>query len=130
MIVGIGIDIAEIERIAKLLERQGDAIWERILAPEERINFTSQKRRVEYVAGRFAAKEAASKALGTGLGKVSLHDLLIQNDEHGAPHLTLRGYAAEVATAKKIGRLHLSISHSDHYAVAQVIAETAPDSRP
>ena len=67
MIRGIGIDITEIARIATLLERQGNAAWERILAPEERREFKSAKRRTEYLAGRWAAKEAASKAFGTGL---------------------------------------------------------------
>lgn len=124
MIIGIGIDITEIDRIAKLLERQGDALWNRILAPVERREIASDKRRVEYLAGRFAAKEAASKALGTGLGKVSLHDLQVTNNENGAPILTLHGNAAEVAASLGITRVHLSISHSEHYAVAQVIAET------
>ena len=91
MILGIGIDITEIGRITAMLDKQGDKLEARILAPEERRNFQSGKRRVEYLAGRFAAKEAASKAFGTGLGKVALHDLIIQNDDLGAPSLTVRG---------------------------------------
>ncbi|MGZ4122236.1 MAG: holo-ACP synthase [Tumebacillaceae bacterium] len=124
MIAGIGIDITEIDRIAQLFERQGEALWERILAPEERKEFNTQKRRVEFLAGRFAAKEAASKALGTGLGKVGLHHIIVTNGENGAPQIRLDGHAAEVAETKRIKRMHLSISHSDHYAVAQVVAET------
>lgn len=123
MILGTGIDIIELDRIALLLNRQGDALWERILAPEERRDIPSPKRKVEYLAGRFAAKEAASKALGTGLGKVGLHDLIVATNELGAPYLLLRNYAAEVAEEKGIVRMHLSISHSEQYAVAQVIAE-------
>ncbi|HEU4962749.1 MAG TPA: holo-ACP synthase [Bacilli bacterium] len=123
MIIGTGIDILELSRIATILYRQGDTLWNRILAPSERRPFTSDKRKIEYLAGRFAAKEAASKALGTGLGKVSLHDLIISSDPNGAPILTLHGYAAELASQKGITHLHLSISHSDHYAVAHVIAE-------
>lgn len=124
MIAGIGVDITEIDRIAQLLARQGDALWERILAPDERKEITVHKRRVEFLAGRFAAKEAASKALGTGLGKVGLHHIIVTNGENGAPQIRLDGHAADVAKAKGITRLHLSISHSDHYAVAQVVAET------
>jgi holo-[acyl-carrier protein] synthase len=126
MILGIGTDITEIVRIAAMLERQGDAIWNRILAPEERLEFQSQKRRVEYLAGRFAAKEAASKALGTGIGAVGLHDLVVTKNEQGAPVLTLRGYAAKLAANMGIERMHISISHSDQYAVATVIAEGRP----
>ncbi len=124
MIRGIGVDITEIERIGQLLERKtGDALWERVLAPEERREINVFKRRVEYLAGRWAAKEAASKAFGTGIGKVGFHDLLISNDEHGAPVLTVRGYAALLAEEKGIKHFHISISHSDLYAVAQVIFE-------
>ena len=123
MILGIGTDIVEISRIATALERQGDAFWERILAPEERREIKSAKRRVEYFAGRFAAKEAASKALGTGIGEVRVHDLIIFNNERGAPYLTLKGYAAELAEQMGIRKMHLSISHSEHYATATVIAE-------
>ena len=123
MIIGIGVDITEIERIGHFLERQGEAFWERVLAPDERREIKVAKRRVEYLAGRWAAKEAAAKAFGTGIGKVSFHDLLITNNEAGAPVLTLCGYAAELAQEKGIKHLHISISHSDHYAVAQVIFE-------
>ena len=124
VIIGTGIDITEIGRIAKLLERQGEAMWARILAPEERRTFSNKKRQAEYLAGRFAAKEAASKAFGTGIGKVALHDLVVTNDELGAPVLTLRGYAAELAAERGVARVHVSISHSDQYAIAQVILES------
>jgi holo-[acyl-carrier protein] synthase len=124
MIVGIGIDITEIKRLGRLLERQGDQLWERVLAPEERREFGSEKRRVEFLSGRWAAKEAASKAFGTGIGQIYFHDLVIHNDEAGAPHLTLKGNAIKAAAEKGINRVHLSISHSDEYAVAQVILES------
>jgi holo-[acyl-carrier protein] synthase len=124
MIVGIGIDITEIKRLGRLLERQGDQVWERVLAPEERRAFTSEKRRIEFLSGRWAAKEAASKAFGTGIGQITFHDLVIQNDEAGAPYLTLKGNAFKFASERGINRVHLSISHSDEYAVAQVILES------
>jgi len=123
MVLGIGIDIIEIARIQRLLQRN-DAFAARVLAPEEQRSFHSDKRYAEYVAGRFAAKEAASKAFGTGIGQqVGLHDLVIHNDERGAPVLTLRGAAAELAAQRGVQRVHLSISHSDSYAVAQVLLE-------
>ena len=124
MIVGIGIDITEIKRLGSLLERQGDQLWERVLAPEERREFSSEKSRVEFLSGRWAAKEAASKAFGTGIGQIYFHDLVIHNDEAGAPHLTLKGNAIKFAAEKGINRVHLSISHSDEYAGAQVILES------
>ncbi|MCX7572229.1 holo-ACP synthase [Tumebacillus sp. DT12] len=123
MIIGIGTDIIEIKRIAASLERQGDAFWERILAPEERREIKSAKRRLEYLAGRFAAKEAASKALGTGIGEVGLHDLVIWNNERGAPQMYLQGGAAKVAEQLGVRKIHVSISHSEHYATATVVAE-------
>jgi holo-[acyl-carrier protein] synthase len=123
VILGIGVDITEIARVGKMLERQGASAWERILAPVERREFGSDKRRVEYLAGRFAAKEAAAKALGTGIGKVGFHDLAVVADEHGAPQLLLQGYAADLARVKGIVRVHVSISHSEQYAVAQVVLE-------
>ena len=124
MIIGIGIDITEIKRLGGLFERQGDQLWERVLAPEERRAFTSEKRRIEFLSGRWAAKEAASKAFGTGIGQITFHDLVIQNDAAGAPYLTLKGNAIKFADEKGINRVHLSISHSDEYAVAQVILES------
>ncbi|ASS76668.1 hypothetical protein CIG75_17955 [Tumebacillus algifaecis] len=126
MIIGTGVDITEIARIERLLGRLGEKIWQRILAPAERRTFTSDKRRIQYLAGRFAAKEAAAKALGTGLGKVGLHDLIIVSNEAGAPILTLHGLAAEIAEQQGITATHLSISHSDQYAIAQVILEKRP----
>ncbi|ARU61263.1 hypothetical protein CBW65_09845 [Tumebacillus avium] len=123
MIIGTGLDITEIARIERLWQRLGEKVWERILAPAERRAITNDKRRIQYLAGRFAAKEAAAKALGTGLGKVSLHDLIVTNNELGAPILTLHGHAAELAGQKGVGAIHLTISHSDQYAVAQVILE-------
>lgn len=123
MIIGTGIDITEIDRMAGLLERHGVTIWQRVLAKEEREMFDSPKRRAEYLAGRWAAKEAASKALGTGIGKVGLHDLVITKNELGAPQLTLHGHAATLAAELGITHTHVSISHSEQFAIAQVILE-------
>ncbi|MFD3450448.1 holo-ACP synthase [Microbacteriaceae bacterium 4G12] len=117
MIIGTGIDIIELERIEKLLETQPKFL-ERILTKREleAVERLGGQRKVEFVAGRFAAKEAYSKAMGTGIGKeVSFVDIEIMNDERGKP----------VISAPSSHILHVSISHSRQFAVAQVIIESS-----
>jgi holo-[acyl-carrier protein] synthase len=117
MIIGIGIDIVELERIEQLMMKNEKFI-DRILTEEEKAIFSklSPKRKVEFVAGRFAAKEAYAKAIGTGIGKnVSFHDIQIMNDDNGKP--------IAVSNVKDC-RIHVSISHSRDYAIAQVIIES------
>ncbi|MGG4167798.1 holo-ACP synthase [Rossellomorea vietnamensis] len=115
MIKGIGLDIVEIGRIRELLERQPKFV-KRILTEREEDTFfsLSEGRRIEYVAGRFAAKEAYAKANGTGIGKVlSFQDIEISKDGNGKPYFS-----------KPEGtQAHLSITHSREFAAAQVIIE-------
>ncbi|ANB56947.1 holo-[acyl-carrier-protein] synthase [Anoxybacillus sp. B7M1] len=116
MIAGIGIDIVELDRIQKLIE-QNEKFVQRILTKKEKAIFDSlsNERKVEFLAGRFAAKEAYAKAMGTGIGKnVSFQDVAFINNEKGKPEavVTLEGHY-----------IHVSISHSRDYAVAQVIIE-------
>ncbi len=116
MIIGIGIDIVELKRIEQLMMKNEKFI-DRILTEEEKGIFfqLSPKRKVEFLAGRFAAKEAYAKAIGTGIGKnVSFHDIQIMNDDNGKPIVVSNG---------KDCRIHVSISHSRDYAIAQVIIE-------
>ncbi|WP_216831446.1 holo-ACP synthase [Alkalihalobacterium elongatum] len=117
MIIGIGIDIVEIARIEKAIERTDKFIM-RILTKSERskYNTLSHKRQIEFVAGRFAVKEAFVKALGTGISKeVGWHDIEILNDVHtGKPKIFWEGNDI----------VHVSISHSKEFAVAQVIIES------
>ncbi|MFX3625673.1 MAG: holo-ACP synthase [Ectobacillus sp.] len=116
MIIGAGIDIIELERIERLMNAQPKFI-ERILTEKEREAAARLKgrRQAEFIAGRFAAKEAYSKALGTGIGKeTSFLDIEILNDERGKP----------VIYSPSSYRLHVSISHSKQFAVAQVIVES------
>lgn len=125
-IVGLGTDIAEIERVEKALARSGMAFAERILTTQELEVFHSLKQQGRYLAKRFAAKEAASKALGTGIAMgVSFQDFTISNDELGKPVLTLANKAREIATGKGVAHIHLSISDERHYAMATVIYETS-----
>jgi holo-[acyl-carrier protein] synthase len=115
LIKGIGTDIVELVRIQKI---GVDRLSKRILTENEQLQLPeTEKRRLEFVAGRFAAKEAISKALGTGLGAFfSFSDVEILADEKGAP---------KVYWTKEVSNLfvHLSISHSDQYAVAMVVME-------
>ncbi|MBY7847406.1 holo-ACP synthase [Vibrio fluvialis] len=124
MIVGLGTDIAEIERIEKALARSGRAFAERILTLQELAQFDGVKQQGRYLAKRFAAKEAASKALGTGIAHgVSFQDFAISNDDNGKPLLSLSGKAAELAQRSQVASVHLTISDERHYAVATVILE-------
>ncbi|OLQ89271.1 holo-ACP synthase [Vibrio panuliri] len=124
-IKGLGTDIAEIERVEKALSRTGVAFAQRILTPEEMTRFADSKQQGRFLAKRFAAKEAASKALGTGIAKgVTFHDFTITNDDAGKPQLTLSNKALQLANAMGVKHLHLSISDERHYAVATVIFES------
>ncbi len=124
-IVGLGTDIAEIERVEKALARSGEAFAKRILTDAELAKFHSLKQQGRFLAKRFAAKEAASKALGTGIAQgVTFQDFTIGNDEFGAPVLTLAGKANDIAQKKQVTSIHLSISDERHYAVATVVLES------
>ncbi|CRK85129.1 holo-ACP synthase [Neobacillus massiliamazoniensis] len=115
MIKGIGIDIIELSRVEDVVNRTGKLV-DRILTPSERDRFETLagRRQVEFLAGRFAAKEAFSKAMGTGIGKdLSFLDIEIAVDPLGKPVIV-----------KPDVNAHLSISHSRDYAVAQVVIES------
>ncbi|NOH98582.1 holo-ACP synthase [Vibrio sp. 99-70-13A1] len=124
-VVGLGTDIAEIDRVEKALARSGEAFAKRILAESELVAFQKLKQQGRYLAKRFAAKEAASKALGTGIAMgVTFHDFVISNDEHGKPMLTLHNKALQIAQASKVNSIHITISDERHYAVATVLFES------
>ena len=124
MIAGIGTDIVRIERIRKILDKQhGEAFARRVLMDSELDIFSGHSNPVAYLAKRFAAKEAASKALGTGIGKVSFQHLQVLNDEMGAPRLQFHGYARELQEQRGIRNIHLSLSDEENAAVAFVVLE-------
>ncbi|EJE4555776.1 holo-ACP synthase [Vibrio parahaemolyticus] len=124
-ILGLGTDIAEIERIEKALDRSGEPFARRILSEDEMAKFSQLKQQGRYLAKRFAAKEAASKALGTGIAQgVTFHDFTVSNDELGKPVLMLSGVAQKMAQTMGVNHVHLSISDERHYAVATVILES------
>ncbi|WP_120513286.1 holo-ACP synthase [Photobacterium salinisoli] len=124
-IVGLGTDIAEIARVEHVLDRAGETFARRVLTPEELIIFSQHKQAGRYLAKRFAVKEAAAKALGTGIAcGVSFQDFTVTNNERGKPELTLAGKAAELAAQMAVRHIHLTIADEKHYAVATVILET------
>lgn len=124
MIVGIGTDILQIERIGAALKRT-PRLPERILTPEELEIFRAHRQPEIFLAKRFAAKEAAVKALGIGIGRgVSWQHLAVLHDEWGKPSLALSGGAAERANTIGCARLHLSYSDEREYVVAFVVAES------
>lgn len=122
MIIGLGIDIVDLERIARLHARFGTRFLARILAPVELANRPA--RLIPWLGSRFAAKEAAAKALGTGFSQgITPTMIATVNDDLGKPSLILRGQAELRACALGVGRIHLSLSHERLCAVAVVILE-------
>ena len=123
MIIGIGTDIVNINRIAESLERTGERLARRILTDAEFTIFQEKHNSAAFLAKRFAAKEAAVKALGTGIGRVSWQDLHVSNNDQGAPLLTASGNAAEIMLERGATHLHLSLSDEEDVALAFVILE-------
>ncbi|MBY4676791.1 holo-ACP synthase [Marinobacterium arenosum] len=126
MIAGVGTDIIEIARIAKAIART-PRLPERILTPAELPRYQTSKDQPRFLAKRFAAKEAAAKALGTGIGRgVSWQHLEIGHNGDGQPQLSLSGGAALRAGQLGIRRLHLSYSDEKQLVIAFVVAERGP----
>jgi holo-[acyl-carrier protein] synthase len=125
MIVGTGVDITETARIEQALQRHGERFSKRLYTPREIAYCEQFKNRAERFAARFAAKEAAFKALGTGWREgVRWLDAEVTHQPSGKPELVLTGRAAELARALGVTRTAVSLSHSNHYAIAQVIFES------
>lgn len=122
MVKGIGTDLVELSRVEETLKRYGDRFIDRVLTVEEKQDFNKTKQSVAFLAKRWAAKEAAAKALGTGIGaSAGFLDFYIDHDELGAPKLVLSGKAAETASAKGIELTHISLSDEQHHALAFVV---------
>ena len=122
MVIGIGTDIVEIERISDVLNRQGDKFVERILTESEQEQYQQSHQKAAFLAKRFAAKEAVAKALGTGIGhRVSFQDMVITNDVKGAPQISLSGGAAKILAKKEGSVVLISISDERDYAIAYAV---------
>lgn len=123
MIIGVGIDIVEIRRIENAVERNHNFI-DKLFNKEEVEYLKSRDFRPEYVAGRFAAKEAVSKALGTGFRGFSFKDIVVDRTTLGKPVVILKGKAKMIAQKYGDYKIHLSISHGEDNAIAYAVLET------
>ena len=124
MIVGTGIDLTEVPRIAAAIERFGDRFLRRVFTEGEIRYCDSKANRMERYAARFAAKEAALKAIGTGWRRgVSWTDVEVRREPGGRPTLAFHGKAAEFAAKLGVKHAALSLTHTKEQAMAQVILE-------
>jgi holo-[acyl-carrier protein] synthase len=124
VIVGLGVDIAEVARVKAAIERHGETFLRRLYTPAEREYCERFKNKYERYAGRFAAKEAAMKALGTGWSRgVRWVDVEVVREKGGKPTIRLAGEAGNVAQRMGVKNIALSITHTSEQAFAQVIFE-------
>ena len=123
MIVGTGVDIVEVARIERAVDEHGMTFLRRLFTEQEIEDCTGAPREAEKYAARFAAKEAALKALRVGWQNgVRFRDLEVATNDMGAPSIRMTGRAREVAESRGITRLMVSMSHEYHYAVGHVLA--------
>ncbi|OYY99197.1 MAG: holo-ACP synthase [Methylophilales bacterium 16-45-7] len=124
MIYGIGTDIVEVERIESSLSQFGDAFAKRILDEQEMVSYQASNIKPRFLAKRFAAKEAFSKALGTGIrGVVSFQNIAVSHDELGKPILVLAQELMYFLHEKQIAHMHVTISDEKNLAAAFVVLE-------
>jgi holo-[acyl-carrier protein] synthase len=119
-VIAVGVDLIEISRIEAMVERYGDRFLERVYTEGE---LAYAAGRLSALAARWAAKEAAAKALGTGIGQVAFRELEVVCDAQGKPELWLHGNAARLAARLNLGQFALSLSHTADYALAFVVAQ-------
>ena len=125
MILGVGIDIIEVARVQASHERFGERFVRRILHPAEIAYCLSHKNSAPFIAARFAAKEAISKAFGTGIGAaLGWHDLEICRKESGEPYVVLHGKGKELLEKRNARAALISLSHTQNYAAAVAVLES------
>ncbi len=123
MIYGIGVDLVNIERLKKIRERWGEKFLMRVFTPEETNYCLQYSFPSRHLAGIFAAKEAVSKALGTGISLgISWQEIQVKSTKGHPPQVKLSGIAAKVAKKRGIGNILISLSHDTAYAIAQAVA--------
>ncbi len=121
MIFGIGTDIVRVSRMQRNIERYGDRFAQRILTVAEMHDYLRDGRKAHFLAKRFAAKEAAAKAMGTGFsGGLGYHDIGVAHDTSGKPELAFSGVAAEFVHSRGINSAHVSLADEEDHAVAFV----------
>jgi holo-[acyl-carrier protein] synthase len=125
MIIGIGVDIAEIARFDRLKEKFGERFARRILTADELLEYHRRKNSSSYLASRFATKEAVAKACGTGIGKqLGFQSMQIDNDASGKPELHFMPDADELLERLQVRNTSISLSDEKHYVVAMALLES------
>jgi holo-[acyl-carrier protein] synthase len=123
-VIGIGVDLVECARIEHSLERFGDRFLHRVFTDGEIGYSTSMKYPARHLAARFAAKEAVSKAFGTGIGKsMGWRDIDVQKKPSGEPFLVFSGGAETLAKERGVTNALITLSHSEQHAVATIVLE-------
>ena len=126
-VVSTGIDIVEIASLEEVIARRGERFLDRVFTPDERAYCDGRARPATHYAGRFAVKEAVLKVIRTGWVKgIRWRDVAVSLGPLGEPSVGLSGGALERANAMGIRTIHVSISHSDHFAVASAVADGEP----
>ena len=127
MIIGLGIDITEIDRIRRSVERFGERFLNRVFTPAEQRDLNGRALTPASLAARFAAKEAAVKALGTGFSQgIGMRDVEVRSLPSGQPEVHFHGAAREFCLQRGITRAHLSLTHGRDTAAAVVVLEVLP----
>ena len=122
-IVAHGIDLVDCPRIKEMIKRHGERFLDRVFTAGERAYATANKNKIEKLAGRFAAKEAVLKLMGTGWrGKIAWTDIEIINDSTGQPKVTLDGEVKKIADGLGIKQISVSITHTANFAIASAVA--------
>ena len=122
-IIAHGIDLVDFPRIERMIERHGARFMDRVFTVAEQEYARSNKNRTEKLAGRFAAKEAILKLVGTGWrGKIKWTDIEIVNDAMGKPHVEVTGEVRQIAEKLGIGEISVSITHTANFAIASAVA--------
>ena len=126
-IVSHGVDMVDCARLSESIDRHGQRFLQRVFTPAELGYCEGKKRRIEHLAGRFAAKEAVLKVLGTGWREgINWTDIEVRNEPSGQPRVTLSGRCRQVADELGVGEVLISISHIQTHAIASAIGCGAP----
>ncbi|WNN47639.1 holo-ACP synthase [Siccibacter colletis] len=124
-ILGLGTDIVEIARIEAVISRSGDRLAQRVLSEYEWTQYQAHQQPVRFLAKRFAVKEAAAKAFGTGIRNgLAFNQFEVFNDALGKPRLRLRDEAERLAEQMGVKSVHVTLADERHYACATVIIES------
>jgi len=127
-IIAHGIDLVDFPRIEQMVERHGDRFIARVFTAAEQAYARANRNSAETYAGRFAAKEAVLKLVGTGWrGKIAWTDIEVTNNQAGQPEVTLSGEVKAIAERLRIGRIAISITHTANFAIASAVALAQSD---